>query len=97
MGGEGGEIDKIECIVMHNNLILCVFVFRYSFFVAMGYLTICHISRIYIFHYGILTTDFSGPLMIVTQKITTLAFQIHDGLGRRAEDLSAEQHRLAVK
>ncbi|OWK13496.1 hypothetical protein Celaphus_00014589 [Cervus elaphus hippelaphus] len=33
---------------------------RYSFFVAMGYLTICHISRIYIFHYGILTTDFSG-------------------------------------
>uniref|UniRef100_A0A2K5E563 Membrane bound O-acyltransferase domain containing 1 n=1 Tax=Aotus nancymaae TaxID=37293 RepID=A0A2K5E563_AOTNA len=70
---------------------------RYSFFVAMGYLTICHISRIYIFHYGILTTDFSGPLMIVTQKITTLAFQVHDGLGRRAEDLSAEQHQLAIK
>ncbi|XP_021116235.1 lysophospholipid acyltransferase 1 isoform X5 [Heterocephalus glaber] len=70
---------------------------RYTFFVAMGYLTICHISRIYIFHYGILTTDFSGPLMIVTQKITALAFQVHDGLGRRAEDLSAEQHRLAVK
>ncbi|GAB1298044.1 Lysophospholipid acyltransferase 1 [Apodemus speciosus] len=69
----------------------------YSCFVAMGYLTICHISRIYIFHYGILTTDFSGPLMIVTQKITTLAFQVHDGLGRKAEDLSAEQHRLAVK
>lgn len=43
-----------------NNLILCVFGSRYSFFVAMGYLTICHISRIYIFHYGILTTDFSG-------------------------------------
>nr|XP_051710950.1 lysophospholipid acyltransferase 1 isoform X3 [Oryctolagus cuniculus] len=35
-------------------------VHRFSFFVAMGYLTICHISRIYIFHYGILTTDFSG-------------------------------------
>ncbi|KAM6177051.1 lysophospholipid acyltransferase 1 [Erethizon dorsatum] len=70
---------------------------RYTLFVAMGYLTICHISRIYIFHYGILTTDFSGPLMIVTQKITTLAFQVHDGLGRKAEDLSGEQHRLAVK
>ncbi|XP_014722843.2 lysophospholipid acyltransferase 1 [Equus asinus] len=70
---------------------------RYSFFVAMGYLTICHISRIYIFHYGILTTDFSGPLMIVTQKIIALAFQVHDGLGRRAEDLSVEQHRLAVR
>ncbi|XP_029426522.1 lysophospholipid acyltransferase 1 isoform X3 [Nannospalax galili] len=70
---------------------------RYSFFVSMGYLTICHISRVYIFHYGVLSTDFSGPLMIATQKITTLAFQVHDGLGRRAEDLSPEQHRLAVK
>uniref|UniRef100_G3T1N1 Membrane bound O-acyltransferase domain containing 1 n=1 Tax=Loxodonta africana TaxID=9785 RepID=G3T1N1_LOXAF len=70
---------------------------RYTFFVAMGYLTICHISRIYIFHYGILSTDFSGPLMIVTQKITILAFQVHDGLSKRPEDLSAEQHRLAVK
>uniref|UniRef100_A0A8C3KZE5 Membrane bound O-acyltransferase domain containing 1 n=1 Tax=Chrysolophus pictus TaxID=9089 RepID=A0A8C3KZE5_CHRPC len=54
---------------------------RYSFVVAMGYLTLCHISRIYIFHYGILTTDFSGPLMIITQKITTLACQLHDGKG----------------
>uniref|UniRef100_F6WIK0 Membrane bound O-acyltransferase domain containing 1 n=1 Tax=Monodelphis domestica TaxID=13616 RepID=F6WIK0_MONDO len=70
---------------------------RYSFVVAMGYLTVCHISRIYIFHYGILTTDFSGPLMIVTQKITTLAFQIHDGLGRKTEDLTPEQLRLAIK
>uniref|UniRef100_G3WVF9 Membrane bound O-acyltransferase domain containing 1 n=1 Tax=Sarcophilus harrisii TaxID=9305 RepID=G3WVF9_SARHA len=72
-------------------------VHRYSFVVAMGYLTVCHISRIYIFHYGILTTDFSGPLMIVTQKITTLAFQIHDGLGRKTEDLTPEQLRLAIK
>ncbi|KAM9165058.1 lysophospholipid acyltransferase 1 isoform 1-T1 [Pangshura tecta] len=70
---------------------------RYSFVVAMGYLTLCHISRIYIFNYGILTTDFSGPLMIITQKITTLAFQVHDGIGRQAEDLTAEQNRLAVK
>ncbi|XP_025061520.1 lysophospholipid acyltransferase 1 isoform X2 [Alligator sinensis] len=70
---------------------------RYSFAVAIGYLTLCHISRLCIFHYGILTTDFSGPLMIVTQKITTLAFQVHDGIGRQAEDLTAEQSRLAVK
>ncbi|KAK1197567.1 MBOA2 acyltransferase, partial [Pygoscelis papua] len=69
---------------------------RYSFVVAMGYLTLCHISRIYIFHYGILTTDFSGPLMIITQKITTLACQLHDGIGRQAEELTAEQNRLAV-
>ncbi|XP_034285136.1 lysophospholipid acyltransferase 1 [Pantherophis guttatus] len=70
---------------------------RYSFLVAMGYLTLCHISRIYIFQYGILTTDFSGPLMIVTQKITTLAFQVHDGIGKKAEDLTSEQKQLAIK
>ncbi|XP_020637320.1 membrane-bound glycerophospholipid O-acyltransferase 1 isoform X1 [Pogona vitticeps] len=70
---------------------------RYSFVVAMGYLTVCHISRIYIFSYGILTTDFSGPLMIITQKITTLAFQVHDGIGKKAEELTTEQNQLAVK
>ncbi|XP_066481356.1 lysophospholipid acyltransferase 1 [Tiliqua scincoides] len=70
---------------------------RYSFMTAMGYLTLCHVSRIYIFHYGILTTDFSGPLMIVTQKITTLAFQVHDGIGRKAEELTTEQNQLAIK
>ncbi|XP_036302043.1 lysophospholipid acyltransferase 1 isoform X5 [Pipistrellus kuhlii] len=46
---------------------------------------------------GAWASRWTRPLMIVTQKITTLAFQVHDGLGRRAEDLSAEQHRLAVK
>ncbi|KAL8182461.1 UNVERIFIED_CONTAM: hypothetical protein K2H54_056727 [Gekko kuhli] len=35
--------------------------------------------------------------MIVTQKITTLAFQVHDGIGRKVEDLSSEQNQLAVK
>nr|XP_033790456.1 lysophospholipid acyltransferase 1 isoform X2 [Geotrypetes seraphini]XP_033790457.1 lysophospholipid acyltransferase 1 isoform X2 [Geotrypetes seraphini] len=72
-------------------------VHRYSFLAAMGYLTLCQISRVYIFSYGILTTDFSGPLMIITQKITSLAFQVHDGIGQRAEDLTSEQLQLAVR
>uniref|UniRef100_A0A8C5F010 Lysophospholipid acyltransferase 1-like n=1 Tax=Gouania willdenowi TaxID=441366 RepID=A0A8C5F010_GOUWI len=53
-------------------------VHRYSMVISMGYLTACQVSRVFIFNYGILSTDFSGPLMIVTQKITTLAFQLHD-------------------
>ncbi|XP_036302044.1 lysophospholipid acyltransferase 1 isoform X6 [Pipistrellus kuhlii] len=60
-----------------------------------------HLFVLVLMCYGILVTasvsNIHRPLMIVTQKITTLAFQVHDGLGRRAEDLSAEQHRLAVK
>ncbi|KAG9339354.1 hypothetical protein JZ751_023746 [Albula glossodonta] len=70
---------------------------RYTMIVAMGYLTICQISRVFIFSYGILSTDFSGPLMIITQKTTTLAFQVHDGIGRKDDELTAEQRRLAVR
>uniref|UniRef100_A0A8C9VPU6 Membrane bound O-acyltransferase domain containing 1 n=1 Tax=Scleropages formosus TaxID=113540 RepID=A0A8C9VPU6_SCLFO len=69
---------------------------RYSMIMAMGYLTICQASRAIIFSYGILSTDFSGPLMIITQKITTLGFQVHDGMYRKSEELTAEQRRVAV-
>ncbi|XP_078395424.1 lysophospholipid acyltransferase 1 isoform X3 [Cetorhinus maximus] len=41
-------------------------------------------------------SNIHSPLMIVTQKITSLAFQIHDGLGRKDEELTTEQRRLAV-
>ncbi|MFT7816148.1 lysophospholipid acyltransferase 1-like [Arapaima gigas] len=70
---------------------------RYCLIMAMGYLTICQASRVFIFSYGILSTDFSGPLMILTQKITTLGFQLHDGMYRKYEELTPEQRRLAVR
>ncbi|KAM3928473.1 lysophospholipid acyltransferase 1 [Leptodactylus fuscus] len=72
-------------------------VHSYSFILAMGYLTLCQINRVYIFNYGILTTDFSGPLMIVTQKITTLAFQLHDGRCKNPDLLSKQQLKESIK
>ncbi|XP_047455297.1 lysophospholipid acyltransferase 1 [Mugil cephalus] len=71
-------------------------VHRYTMVIAMGYLTACQVSRVFIFNYGILSTDFSGPLMIVTQKITTLAFQLHDGMCKKAEHLTSEQKLVAI-
>ncbi|XP_077126071.1 membrane-bound glycerophospholipid O-acyltransferase 1 isoform X1 [Ranitomeya variabilis] len=68
----------------------------YSFILALGYLTLCQINRVYVFNYGILTTDFSGPLMIVTQKITTLAFQLHDGICKHPDMLSKQQLKDAI-
>uniref|UniRef100_A0A8C4F8N8 Membrane bound O-acyltransferase domain containing 1 n=1 Tax=Dicentrarchus labrax TaxID=13489 RepID=A0A8C4F8N8_DICLA len=65
--------EHLNCLFVHSST------YRYSMVTAMGYLTVCQVSRVFIFNYGILSTDFSGPLMIVTQKITTLAFQLHDG------------------
>ncbi|KAM6995393.1 lysophospholipid acyltransferase 1 [Tautogolabrus adspersus] len=71
-------------------------VHRYTMVTAMGYLTACQVSRVFIFNYGILSTDFSGPLMIVTQKITTLAFQLHDGMCKKPEQLTPEQRLLSI-
>ncbi|XP_043973349.1 lysophospholipid acyltransferase 1 isoform X2 [Gambusia affinis] len=64
---------------------------------AMGYLTACHVSRVFIYSYGILSTDFSGPLMIVTQKITMLAFHLHDGMCKKSEQLTLEQKHVAIR
>uniref|UniRef100_A0A4W5R9V7 Membrane bound O-acyltransferase domain containing 1 n=1 Tax=Hucho hucho TaxID=62062 RepID=A0A4W5R9V7_9TELE len=52
---------------------------RYTMILAISYLAVCQVSRVFIYNYGILSTDFSGPLMIITQKTTMLAFQVHDG------------------
>ncbi|MED6261602.1 hypothetical protein ATANTOWER_007393 [Ataeniobius toweri] len=39
----------------------------------------------------------SVPLMIVTQKITTLAFQLHDGICKKSEQLTSEQKHVAIR
>ena len=49
--------------------------------VALTYLSCIHIHRQYN-NNGAYTVDITGPLMIITQKVTTLAFSIHDGFAR---------------
>lgn len=71
-------------------------VHRYCMVTAMGYLTVCQVNRVIVFNYGILSTDFSGPLMIITQKITTLAFQLHDGMCKKVDKLTPEQRLLSI-
>ncbi|XP_036191304.1 lysophospholipid acyltransferase 2 isoform X2 [Myotis myotis] len=38
-----------------------------------------------------------NPMMIMTQKITSLAYEIHDGMFRKDEDLTPPQRDLAVR
>uniref|UniRef100_A0AAY4AKV8 Uncharacterized protein n=1 Tax=Denticeps clupeoides TaxID=299321 RepID=A0AAY4AKV8_9TELE len=52
---------------------------KYCFVLALGYLTFCQITRVYVFDYGMYSADFTGPMMVITQKITSLAFELHDG------------------
>ncbi|KAK1333302.1 hypothetical protein QTO34_006843 [Cnephaeus nilssonii] len=70
---------------------------EYCFVFALGYLIVCQITRVYIFDYGQYSADFSGPMMIITQKITSLAYEIHDGMFRKDEDLTPSQRDLAVR
>ncbi|XP_012678583.2 lysophospholipid acyltransferase 2 [Clupea harengus] len=70
---------------------------KYCFVVALGYLTFCQITRVYVFDYGMYSADFTGPMMVITQKITCLAFEIHDGLARKDEQLTPSQKILAVR
>lgn len=51
---------------------------------AMSYLLVIHILR-QIYTNGTDMLDVTGPLMVITQKVTNLAFNIHDGNGREAK------------
>ncbi|XP_026085406.1 membrane-bound O-acyltransferase domain-containing protein 2-like [Carassius auratus] len=70
---------------------------KYCFVVTLGYLTFCQVTRAYVFDYGMYSADFTGPMMVITQKITSLAFEIHDGLMKREEHLKPSQKYLAVR
>lgn len=54
--------------------------------VALGYLSGIHLHRQY-YNYGSYSVDITCPLMIITQKMISVAFQIHDGF--RASDEKA--------
>jgi len=45
---------------------------------ALSYLSVVHIYRMY-YDYGGYTLDVTGPLMIMVQKVTALAYSVHDG------------------
>ncbi|XP_064547798.1 lysophospholipid acyltransferase 6 isoform X2 [Drosophila montana] len=64
--------------------------------VAMGYLLCVHLMR-QIYDYGSYALDITGPLMIITQKVTSLAFSIHDGFVRQDEDLTRAQKYHAIR
>ncbi|XP_076287832.1 lysophospholipid acyltransferase 6 isoform X2 [Lasioglossum baleicum] len=63
---------------------------------ALFYLSCVHYHR-QMYNYGSYTLDITGPLMVITQKVTSLAYSIHDGLTQSEEDLTPTQRHQAVK
>lgn len=63
---------------------------------ALCYLSGLHLHR-QLYNYGSYTLDVTGPLMVITQKVTSLAYSIHDGMARRQEDLTPMQRHQAIQ
>ncbi|CAG9772987.1 unnamed protein product [Ceutorhynchus assimilis] len=64
-------------------------------FTAMLYLSVVHLHRQFLedSSFGL---DISGPLMVITQKVTSLAFSLHDGL-KDEEEMTETQKHYALK
>lgn len=62
---------------------------------CMVYLSVAHISRQF-YDYGGYTLDITGPMMIQTQKLTSLAFALSDG-HRNQTKLTPDQKSQAIK
>lgn len=64
--------------------------------VSLVYLSLVHLHRTY-FDYGSYTLDITGPLMVITQKVTLLTFSIHDGFARNENELTKSQKFHAIR
>ncbi|KAI1283222.1 Lysophospholipid acyltransferase 2 [Halotydeus destructor] len=64
--------------------------------IAIGYLSMLHLLRMY-FDYGGYVLDITGPIMIAVQKVTSLAYNVHDGMHRKESELTEEQRKFSVK
>lgn len=68
------------------------YVQRYSMVWAMGSIATAHIYRM-VTDYGGFHLDFTGPLMVMVQKITLVAYAIHDGQARKDSELNQDQRK----
>lgn len=64
--------------------------------VSVGYLCICHFYRT-VYDYGGYTLDITGPLMINTQRLSSLAFGVRDGYQLVQNSLSPKMKQQAVR
>ncbi|XP_019861140.1 PREDICTED: lysophospholipid acyltransferase 1-like [Amphimedon queenslandica] len=69
---------------------------RYSMIYALIGISTGHIYRL-ITDYGGYTLDFTGPLMLLVQRVSYVAYAYHDGVARDEKDLSDDQKKLKIR
>ncbi|KAK4312918.1 hypothetical protein Pmani_015689 [Petrolisthes manimaculis] len=64
---------------------------------SLTFLSVMHIQRQF-YEDGLFVIDVTGPLMIIVQKATSLAYSLHDGLsGLKDEELTPLQRELVLR
>lgn len=66
------------------------------FAVVMGYASVMHLYRLYYDFFGF-SLDVTGPLMLMTQKCTSVAFALHDGTEKDESKLTEDQKKMCIK
>lgn len=67
-----------------------------SFVWCLGFLTASHLYRLHVDYLG-WSLDVTGVLMLLTQKMTSLAYNLYDGLPRQKKAYDAELAKAAAK
>ena len=62
----------------------------------MGYLAVIHVKKL-IHSTGAYSLDITGPLMVMVQRITGLAFSLYDGLACDMDSLSTYRKKYLTK
>lgn len=70
--------------------------FSTVFVISIGYLAINHAKRL-IYNYGAYNLDITGPLMVMVQRISAVAFSLHDGSACDVDNLSAFRKKYMIK
>lgn len=89
-------IKKTKSVLVHISNCFSSFSFSLVMVVSLIYLSLVHLHRLY-YDYGSYSLDITGPLMIITQKVTLLTFSIHDGFARNEKELTKSQQFYAVR
>ncbi|XP_044757629.1 lysophospholipid acyltransferase 2 isoform X3 [Coccinella septempunctata] len=69
---------------------------RVTLIISLIYLSVLHLYR-QIYDYGSSNVDITGPIMVMTQKVTSLAFSLHDGTTKSEEEMNRNQKFEAIR
>ncbi|XP_071957009.1 lysophospholipid acyltransferase 2-like [Antedon mediterranea] len=88
-------LDASICYIMMLTISPTI-VQRYVFVVSMVYMSGVHLYH-QLQNFGVFNLDYIGPLMMLTMKLGSLGYSIHDGMTKDEEQLNDIQKKMLTK